>query len=434
VKKKYALMISSVLLIALMLNFGSINQTVKGRSQTGYSDDFSTNSGLWQYLGAAYRDQTTQSLFLTSDSYSQGGAIFFNNPVQSSFTANFRYKVSGGDGLTMFFYKQKYTTIGSGGSLGFTPDYAVVPGYGIEFDAWQNIPEDFQQTTGYQATPPSDPSDNHIALVKDWVGDHLTYVNDDRVKDNIWHQVSVVVQSSSVKVSVDNGVVLQWTGTLSMAYDGFGFSGGNGGAAGFHIIDDFSINFDSVNVQKPLLTTLVDGSFSQSSFREIISGNLTFNGGSIAEVPIYLSYSVNGGESWQDLTMVNTNSEGNYSALWFLNVTGTYQLKAVFKGSSATNNLGASNIITFTLEPSGQQSTLPTDTPNSITEPPEKITPQKYSFLVAVLIVVIVISVLGPLIFIISKSIKNDKKTGAPKPNKENSLLKHYPTRAYAIC
>jgi hypothetical protein len=125
---------------------------------------------------------------LNPTGYEHTGVAFFNAPIQGAFTANFRYKAGGGyhgDGFTMFFYKQKYTTIGKGGSLGFTPNFKIVPGYGIEFDAWQNPAGDARGTVGVQINPPSgDPSANHIALIDGIVNNHLAYVDDERVADN----------------------------------------------------------------------------------------------------------------------------------------------------------------------------------------------------------------------------------------------------------
>ena len=141
--------------------------------------------------------QTSLSSLTTSDC-NQGGVALFKSPIQGDFTANFRYKVGGGyqgDGFTMFFYKENYSTIGQGGSLGFTTaNNEIVPGYGIEFDGWQNIAQDFQQFIGSQPNAPGDPSAAHIALIQDYAGNHLAYVNDSRVADGNWHSVSVAVK------------------------------------------------------------------------------------------------------------------------------------------------------------------------------------------------------------------------------------------------
>jgi hypothetical protein len=337
-----------------------------------FSDDFSSNTGAWQYLGSAYRDAGNQCIVLTTDSYSEGGAVFFKTPIQGSFTANFRYKAGegnwGADGFTLFFYKQKYSNLDDGGSLAFSAmdgaAHQLVPGYGVEFDCWQNIPEDFQQFAGGQQNPSGDPSSHHIALIKDFAGNYLAYVDDTRVDDNAWHQVTVQVQGSSVSVSVDNGLVLQWTGEINRTFDCFGFSGGTGCATGWQLIDDFSIN--SKDLHTASLTTNCISATAQQIFNVYaISGNLISDGIGILGAPIYVSYSVTGGESWQDLTLVYTDSDGSYSAMWLPTVTGNYQLKTVYRGDE--NFLGTSNIISFSIQSSTNQNVFSITSNSTIT-------------------------------------------------------------------
>lgn len=365
-----ALAIILVLFFATLMSFTPIIQPVKAQEEsTSFSDDFSSDSSNWQLLGSAYRDATNKDLVLTSAANMQGGVAFFKTPIQGSFTASFRYKAGGGgchgDGFTMFFYKQQYSTIGDGGSLGFTPNFQIVPGYGIEFDAWQNIHGDFLRTTGSQANVQGDPSEHHIALIEGFSGDHLTYVDDQRVGDNNWHSVTVKVQGSSVSVSIDQATVIQWTGTLNRTYDGFGFSGANGGCGSdWHIIDDFSLI--AADLHTPIITTSCISPQSQAGFNTFeISGDLTFNGAGISGAPIYLSYSVNGGETWQDLTLIYTHDEGSYSATWLPTVTGNYQLKAVYRGSE--NYLGTSNTINFAIEPFANQNVFSVTSNSTVT-------------------------------------------------------------------
>jgi hypothetical protein len=358
------------------------------QSPPTYSDDFSADSGAWEYLGSAYRDQTNEYLVLTESGYDKSGVAFFKAPVQGSFTANFRYKAGGGnhgDGFTMFFYKQKYSSLDAGGSQGFSvkegSELKVVPGYGIEFDAWQNIPADFQQFTEKQQNPQGDPSANHNALIKDFSGNHLAYVDDLRVTDNNWHQVTVEVQESSIRVFVDQELVLQWTGALDRTYDGFGFSGATGGVgSNWHIIDDFSIT--TRHLQKPSLTTSCRSSTSYSGFNVQINGYLTLNGTGISEAPILLSYNVTGGKSWQDLTLDYTDSDGSYSTTWLPSVTGNYQLKAVYEGDA--DALGASSeTVNFAVVPITENNLLSVSSNSIVTSLAFNSTTSELSFAVS---------------------------------------------------
>jgi hypothetical protein len=334
-------------------------------AQTVFTDDFSTNSGAWQYLGSAYRDETDQQLILTTSTHHQGGVALFKAPIQGAFTASFRYKSTGGDGITMFFYKQNYTSIGDGGSLAFTThDEKIVPGYGIEFDSWQNIPYDFQLYGNQTINPPqADPSSAHIALIEGYVGNHLTYVDNSKVEDDDWHQVTVEVQAAAVTVIVDQEIVLQWSGSFNRTYSGFGFSGANGSSTGWHIIDDVSIS--SEEIKKPDLTISCKGSTSFSDFNAQIDGNLTVEEKPISDAPILLRYSFDQGKSWKELTVINTNSEGYYTATWFPSVTGNYLIKASYEGSnqtlgttSATVNFAVTNLETNTMFSVSSNSTV----------------------------------------------------------------------------
>ena len=79
------------IVIAALLHIGFIHQVAQATES--YSDDFSTDSGLWTYLGSAYRDQTNWSIVLIESDYHQAGVAFFKNPISGSFTASFSYLV-----------------------------------------------------------------------------------------------------------------------------------------------------------------------------------------------------------------------------------------------------------------------------------------------------------------------------------------------------
>lgn len=204
------------------------------------SDDFSTDSGLWTYKGMAYRDAANGYVVLTSPVYWTMGQLWLNTPVDRPFVAKFRYRAGGGtgaDGFVLMFYKQTGYVPDVGGSLGFTVpphgSFIPVPGYGIEFDNYYN---------GWI-------SENHIALIKDTVSNHLIAVNDMRTEDFLWHDVAVTVDESSISVSVDGGVVFTWTGSIDRTYAGLGFTAATGALNNWHIIDDVSIQDLTIKVK-----------------------------------------------------------------------------------------------------------------------------------------------------------------------------------------
>ena len=67
--RKSLILIVSIILILLLstlINFRPTIQTVNAQQLTpqSISDNFSTDSGLWTYLGSAYRDPTNDYLSL----------------------------------------------------------------------------------------------------------------------------------------------------------------------------------------------------------------------------------------------------------------------------------------------------------------------------------------------------------------------------------
>ena len=209
-----------------------------------FSDDFNTNTGMWSSVSNAHIDYTNGYAILTDNVGKQAGIVWLNKDIQSDFTVEFKFKsgpntASGGDGFVFMFYKKKDYTPKTAGWLGFhDADKNPVPGYGIEFDEYNN------------AALFSESTKNHIALIKDSVGNHLvTTGSDSRVSDNQWHNVKVVVATSTITVYLDGGQVLTWTGAINTTYSGMGFSAGTWSAINQHVIDNFKITTDTQQVQ-----------------------------------------------------------------------------------------------------------------------------------------------------------------------------------------
>ncbi|HMK95064.1 MAG TPA: hypothetical protein VK536_06635 [Candidatus Limnocylindrales bacterium] len=90
-------------------------------------------------------------------------------------------------------------------------------------------------------------------------------------------------------------------------------------------------------------------STSISNFRVTINGSLTYNGVGISGAPIILSYSINEGSSWQGLTTIDTDSNGDFLAEWLPSVTGNFLVNATYAGNSTYP--GTSAVVSLVVTP-----------------------------------------------------------------------------------
>jgi hypothetical protein len=110
-------------------------------------------------------------------------------------------------------------------------------------------------------------------------------------------------------------------------------------------------------VARPILNLTCKSSTSYSGFNVEIKGNLSVNGTAIPDAPIVLSYSVNGGKSREDLTLVYTDSDGRYSAQWLPSVTGNYLVKATYEGDEGIL-AASSEIVNFAVTQFAEKNVL----------------------------------------------------------------------------
>jgi hypothetical protein len=93
----------------------------------------------------------------------------------------------------------------------------------------------------------------------------------------------------------------------------------------------------------------------QSTFKVQINGKLNSEENNpIPKADILLSYSVTNGDTWINLTSVNTDNTGSFSVVWMPSVTGNYQVKATWPGNST--HLKIKEIVNFAVTPYAEQS------------------------------------------------------------------------------
>ncbi|MCW4006043.1 MAG: InlB B-repeat-containing protein [Candidatus Bathyarchaeota archaeon] len=97
------------------------------------------------------------------------------------------------------------------------------------------------------------------------------------------------------------------------------------------------------SLPQAMLDVTVDSSATYTGFDTQIGGKLTTTSGAgLPNTGILLYVSVSGGASWDVLSFVNTDANGDFSVVWKPSVTGNYLLNATWAGNSeyaATNTL-----------------------------------------------------------------------------------------------
>ncbi len=97
-----------------------------------------------------------------------------------------------------------------------------------------------------------------------------------------------------------------------------------------------------------------------------INGQATLNSSPLTQTPVFLSYSVTGGNEWTSLTLVNTDQGGYYSAVWTPDVTGNYQIKATTQASSDMN--AGEKIINLVVTPDTEHNVFTLTSNSTITQ------------------------------------------------------------------
>jgi Predicted solute binding protein len=119
---------------------------------------------------------------------------------------------------------------------------------------------------------------------------------------------------------------------------------------------------------------------SYTNFRVYITGNITTLNTPIADAQVFLSYSINNGRSWLDLTAIHTDGDGAFLATWTPQVTGEYLLRASYDGS--TDYSPVSTTHSFAILPYQQQNVFSVESNSTITGLTFNASSSKLSFTV----------------------------------------------------
>jgi hypothetical protein len=128
----------------------------------------------------------------------------------------------------------------------------------------------------------------------------------------------------------------------------------------------------------PTIDLSCKGTKQYSGFDVEIYGAIMFDGVPSSGESVLISYSVNDGASWTDLTSARTGSEGAFKVVWNPSVTGNYLIKARWVGNSTFNE--ASTIVNFALAPYSDETWFSLTSTSTITEFAFNSTSKELSF------------------------------------------------------
>lgn len=185
----------------------------------GGSCNYSNDPDDW-FISSCRFDEKEQSFVLTEDYTNwDTGAIWYNMPCCKNFTIELDYytgtdnrELGGADGIAIAFYANYDYTMKGGQAMGFDG----CGGYGIELDTHYNRDS-------------TDPSYNHIGLIKEKNTHHLITKKLEESEDSKWHHLEVAVYDGVCKVYVDDGFKFEyeveetgygWIGITSATGDG----------------------------------------------------------------------------------------------------------------------------------------------------------------------------------------------------------------------
>jgi hypothetical protein len=120
------------------------------------------------------------------------------------------------------------------------------------------------------------------------------------------------------------------------------------------------------NKPTPTTTVTCKSTATANGFRVEINGQISSNGSGIANKAVQLYYSNNGGVNWESLTLVNSDSNGKFSAVWMPSVSGVFLLKAVSEANSEYNQ--ATTQVNFVISETPDKNVFSVTSNSTITE------------------------------------------------------------------
>jgi hypothetical protein len=200
--------------------------TVPAAAFSSMSDDFSGDTGNWQYVSSAKR--TNGYIEVAPAQNGAVGIAWLKQDVRYPFVVEFRAQTStSGEGMVFMFHQDKGYTPAGGGRLGATNSPPTTDGWGVELDV--------------RSSGGSDTGAPHLGLVGDPLGFHFKSDSSVKFNDNKWHSFKIEIQWSTITLSFDGKEVWHFSdySYKNAKGSGMGFSAASSGGA--FRVDDFKL-------------------------------------------------------------------------------------------------------------------------------------------------------------------------------------------------
>jgi len=106
-----------------------------------------------------------------------------------------------------------------------------------------------------------------------------------------------------------------------------------------------------INCTLPTKTSIFLNSTTNIGYKVAITGILSCHKEGVLDADILLLYSINNGETWNEISQVKTDSNGNYYVIWMPVATGNYLVKAIWEGNEIfPSSEGSCNLMVIPYE------------------------------------------------------------------------------------
>ncbi len=106
---------------------------------------------------------------------------------------------------------------------------------------------------------------------------------------------------------------------------------------------------------RPIMTIDCISAASANNPKVQVSGTLTYNKTAIQGANIYVGFSADAGNKWENFTLVQTRADGSFGTLWIPNATGNYLVTANWEGNLTLHWMNATANLVLIPDGSGNE-------------------------------------------------------------------------------